>query len=124
MKNIQCVANRNWAAQALCTLVLSTTAAAPIAHGSVPRHPERKILDLTFTDYLRSLAPDGEPPDAETFDTLLGRLRGALVHEMKKRGLYQAPPSYLGVYGGVGQQGPLFAHQCGHGGGHDGGAGD
>jgi hypothetical protein len=58
-------------------------------------------LTATFSDYVRSLGPDGEPPDLESFEALLDRLRGALVYEMKKRGLWHAPPSYLGVYGGA-----------------------
>jgi hypothetical protein len=35
MKNIdtQCLVNRNWAAKALCTFLLATIAAAPIARG-------------------------------------------------------------------------------------------
>lgn len=67
----------------------------------VGQRPEREPSTLTFSDYVRFLAPGGEPPGAEIFDQLIGRLRGALVHEMKKRGLWQAPPSYLGVYGGT-----------------------
>ena len=41
------------------------------------------------------------PGSAADFDGLLGKLRGALVHEMKRRSLWSAPPSYLGIYGGV-----------------------
>ncbi len=54
---------------------------------------------LVFTEYVRSLA-EGEPPTPEDFDALLEKLRAALVHEMKRRFLWRAPPSYLGIYGG------------------------
>lgn len=53
-----------------------------------------------FTDYIRYLNAVGEPPTAESFEALLDTLRGALVHEMKRRSVWSAPPSYLGVYGG------------------------
>lgn len=54
-----------------------------------------------FSEYVRSLGPRGEPPDPENFGELLDQLGGALVHEMKKRSLWSAPPSYLGIYGGA-----------------------
>ena len=54
-----------------------------------------------FSAFVRSLGPGGEPPDARSFDQLLAMLRRALVYEMKKRSLWSAPPSYLGVYGGT-----------------------
>ncbi len=54
-----------------------------------------------FSEYVRSLGPGGEPPDPGDFDALLDKLSGALVHEMKKRSLWSAPPNYLGIYGGA-----------------------
>lgn len=54
----------------------------------------------SFTDYLRQLGPGGEPPDHDTFDTVLDLLRPVLVSELKKRSLWEAPTAYLGVVGG------------------------
>ena len=56
-------------------------------------------MELIFTDYVRALEP-GEDPSAERFETLWRRLRSALVAELRKRSLWDAPPSYLGIYGG------------------------
>lgn len=58
-------------------------------------------MSFAFSDYVRSLRPDGEPPDPSVFDRLLKKLRGALVYELKKRSLWFSPPSYLGIYGGT-----------------------
>ena len=52
-----------------------------------------------FTEYLRSLDPRGEPPAPEAFDELWEALRTALASELRKRGLWDSPPSFLGVYG-------------------------
>ncbi len=57
-------------------------------------------MSCDFSAYVRSLGPGGEPPDSARFEELLDTLRGALVHEMKKRALWSAPPSFLGIYGG------------------------
>ncbi len=59
------------------------------------------IVSSTFSSFLGLLGPDGEPPTHESFDALLATLRKALVHEMKRRALWGAPPSYLGIYGGT-----------------------
>lgn len=56
-------------------------------------------MSQVFTDYVRSLDPSGEPPDAETFDEVWSALGRALGSELKKRGLWKSPPSYLGIYG-------------------------
>jgi len=53
-----------------------------------------------FAAYLRSLGPSGDPPDDDAVGRILDTLRRALVHEMKKRSLWSAPPRYLGAYGG------------------------
>lgn len=55
-------------------------------------------MALVFTDYVRSLTP-GEQLPADGFDAVWEKLRDALVGELKKRSLWHAPPSYLGVYG-------------------------
>lgn len=51
-----------------------------------------------FTDYVRALA-SGKPLDRQRLEELWEALRSALRSELKKRGLWEAPPSYLGVYG-------------------------
>jgi len=56
-------------------------------------------MDAVFSDYIRSLAPGGEPPDIESFDALWRVLRRATIRELKRRGLWRAPPIYLGIYG-------------------------
>ena len=53
-----------------------------------------------FSEYIRSLDPSGEPPTAESFDAVWKLLRQVLRHEMRKRGLWTAPPRYLGIHGG------------------------
>jgi hypothetical protein len=51
-----------------------------------------------FTDHVRALA-SGKPLDPKRLDELLHSLRSALRNELKKRGLWEAPPSYLGIFG-------------------------
>ncbi len=58
-----------------------------------------------FTDYLRALDPSGEPPGAESFATVWEALRGALIGELKRRGLWELPPAYVGLLGQEGWQG-------------------
>lgn len=66
-----------------------------------------------FTDYVRSLGPRGEPPTLASFQRLQHALRTALVRELKRRGLWESPPSYLGIFGheswssGPGREGAL-----------------
>ena len=57
-------------------------------------------MSSVFSEYVCSLGPGGEPPAPEAFDELLETLRPALVHELKRRSLWSAPPSYLGLLGG------------------------
>ncbi len=54
-----------------------------------------------FSGYVRSLDPTGAPPSPTAFDDALEKLRKALVYELKKRALWSAPPSYLGIFGGA-----------------------
>lgn len=54
-----------------------------------------------FTDYVRALA-SGKPLDRQRLEELWEALRSALRSELKKRGLWEAPPSYLGIYGWTG----------------------
>ncbi len=56
-------------------------------------------MSQVFTEYVRSLDSSGEPPDAESFGETWTALGRALKSELKKRGLWGSPPSYLGVFG-------------------------
>jgi hypothetical protein len=51
-----------------------------------------------FTAFLRRLRADGEPPDQAAFTAVWRSLRAALIGEIRRRGLWQASPSFLGVY--------------------------
>lgn len=51
-----------------------------------------------FSDFVTALAETGEI-DAELFDATYRALKAALVSELKKKGLWNTPPSYLGIYG-------------------------
>ncbi len=52
-----------------------------------------------FSEYVRSLDPAGEPPDAGSFAEVWAALGRVLRSELRKRGLWDSPPSYLGVVG-------------------------
>jgi hypothetical protein len=52
-----------------------------------------------FTDYLLALGPSGEPSGPGALEAVRRALRAALVGEIRRRGLWEGPPSYLGVYG-------------------------
>jgi hypothetical protein len=52
-----------------------------------------------FTDHVRDLEK-AEPLDSRRFEALWMTLRAALRSELKRRGLWESPPAYLGVYGG------------------------
>src|SRR5262245_54742736 len=51
-----------------------------------------------FTEFVRVLEPGAEPPES-VFDRLWISLKTALAAEVRRRGLWEAPPSYLGVLG-------------------------
>ncbi len=51
-----------------------------------------------FTDHVRLLS-SGKPLDAGSLEALWGALRAALRAELRRRGLWESPPAYLGVYG-------------------------
>lgn len=55
-------------------------------------------LKGAFTRYVQKLETHGEP-DREDFRGLWRALQAALTHEMRKRSLWTASPSYLGVFG-------------------------
>lgn len=52
-----------------------------------------------FSDYLRSLGPGGEPSDPRVFGELWQALRERLRRELRRRGLWEVSPSFLGVEG-------------------------
>lgn len=65
----------------------------------VPRARSRSGgRERIFTAYVRSLAPGAEP-DREAFVRVFRTLAGVLRKELERRGLWRAPPSFLGVYG-------------------------
>ncbi|HVG10427.1 MAG TPA: hypothetical protein VNM67_22165 [Thermoanaerobaculia bacterium] len=74
----------------------STHFATP--HCSAQRWPRRTSMPSVFTTFVRGLQGE-RTPDADLFHDAWHGLRAALVGEMKKRGLWQSPPCYLGVYG-------------------------
>ncbi len=55
-------------------------------------------VDLVFTPYVRSLEP-GIEPDPHLLDKVLEALRHSLRGEIRRRGLWHAPPSYFGIIG-------------------------
>lgn len=61
--------------------------------------PPDDDVSQVFSDYVRSLDPSGEPPDRRRFGEVWKALGRALRSELRKRGLWDGPPSYLGVYG-------------------------
>lgn len=54
-----------------------------------------------FSDYVARLGPDGEPPDMASYRSVREELRKVLVIEMRRRGLWRSPPSFLGYPGAV-----------------------
>jgi hypothetical protein len=52
-----------------------------------------------FTEHVRALGV-GEPLDSRRFEALWSALRAALRRELKRRGMWESPPAYLGVFGG------------------------
>jgi hypothetical protein len=67
-------------------------------HAAAHSWPRRTSLPSVFTAFVRSLHGE-ETPDADLFHDAWHGLRSVLVHEMKRRGVWQTPPEYLGVYG-------------------------
>jgi hypothetical protein len=55
-------------------------------------------MPSVFTAFIRGLQGE-RTPDADLFHDAWHGLRAALATEMKKRGLWQSPPCYLGVCG-------------------------
>ena len=63
-----------------------------------PGRREETAAARVFTDFVRRLKP-GVEPDPERLAAVRETLRGALTGELRRRGLWNAPPEYLGVYG-------------------------
>jgi hypothetical protein len=68
------------------------------AHHAAHSWPRRCSAPSLFTAFVRSLQGE-HTPDADLFHDAWHGLRAALASEMKRRGLWQSPPSYLGTYG-------------------------
>lgn len=67
-------------------------------HSCAQRWPRRTSMPSVFTAFVDGLQ-GARTPDADLFHDAWHGLRAALVSEMKKRGLWQSPPCYLGAYG-------------------------
>ena len=67
-------------------------------HSSAQHWPRRTGMPSVFTAFVRSLQGE-QTPDADLFHDAWHSLRAVLANEMKKRGLWQSPPRYLGVSG-------------------------
>lgn len=68
------------------------------AHAAAQRWPRRSGQPSIFTAFVRGLG--AETPDADLFHDAWHGLRALLAKELKRRGLWQSSPSYLGICGG------------------------
>lgn len=68
------------------------------AHSSALRWPRRTDSPSVFTAFIGCLQGPATP-DADLFHDAWHGLRAELVKELKQRGLWQSPPSYLGICG-------------------------
>lgn len=53
----------------------------------------------SFTDFVAALDGREGSPSRESLDFVWGALRAALAHELRKRSLWNSPPSFLGAHG-------------------------
>jgi len=60
---------------------------------------DRAGIPRIFTEHVRSLGEEGNPPSPERVAAVRKVLRGVLKNELKRRGLWESPPRYLGIYG-------------------------
>jgi hypothetical protein len=67
-------------------------------HSAAQRWPRRTSAPSVFTAFVRGLQ-GARTPDADLFHDTWHGLRAALAQEMKRRGLWESPPHYLGVCG-------------------------
>ena len=70
------------------------------------RDGENAAGTRVFTEYVRALEGGGEP-DPRRLAVVREALKGALRGELRRRGLWNAPPDYLGVYGSEGWEDAL-----------------
>ena len=68
------------------------------AHSSAQHWPRRTSAPSLFTAFVRCLQ-GAATPDADLFHDAWHGLRAELANELKRRGLWQSSPSYLGVCG-------------------------
>ncbi len=52
-----------------------------------------------FSDYVARLGPDGDPPDLASLEKVRKALRSVVIGQLKRRGLWSSPPSFLGLPG-------------------------
>ncbi len=71
-----------------------------------------EMVKQIFSDYVRALEPSGEPSD-ERLDELWTELRRVLRRALQRRGLWDRPPSYLGVTGASAWTTPETANRRG-----------
>jgi hypothetical protein len=69
-----------------------------VASTSSRRWPRPDPMPSVFTAFVRSQQGE-ETPDADLLHDAWNGLQAALGGELKRRGLWQSPPCYLGVYG-------------------------
>ena len=74
-------------------------------------HPPRgttltETVDEVFSDYV-ALLGQGEQPDLSSYEAVCEDLRGLLVREMHRRGLWNVPPAFLGCTGARWSDGAL-----------------
>jgi hypothetical protein len=67
-------------------------------HSSAQRWPRRTSTPSVFTAFVAGLR-GAATPDADLFHDTWHGLRAVLVQELKRRGLWESPPHYLGVCG-------------------------
>ena len=60
--------------------------------------PRPAAVPSVFTAFVRSLQGE-ETPDADLFRDAWQSLQALLASELRKRGLWQSPPCYVGIYG-------------------------
>jgi hypothetical protein len=68
------------------------------AGAALRRWPRPRPMPSVFTAFVRSQQGE-ETPDADLLHDAWDGLQAALGGELKRRGLWQCPPCYLGVYG-------------------------
>jgi hypothetical protein len=60
---------------------------------------EASTVNETFSDYVARLGADAEPPDDACYEDVREELRTVVVHELRRRGLWRAPPFHVGANG-------------------------